>query len=103
MNNENKRTVYNFQAMEVRSQGYQNLYEYCNGVTIINQGNTEVWVNEVHLAASPLNVAATDRFAGESLAIGGNENEVLNGRLKITFGAGTIPLVVIVQKYFIYG
>lgn len=93
--------VYNFQGVEIRSNGYQQLYNECNGVTVINQGNVGVWVNEIFLNASPLNVLATDRFAGESVAIGGNENEVLQGRLKITFEAGTNPLIIVIQKYYL--
>lgn len=93
---------YTFFAEEVREPGYYNLDAKCNGVTIINQGNGAAIVNQVYLNASPLNVSATDRYAGESLAIGGNEGEILTGRLQVAFApAVTQPLVIIVQKYYL--
>lgn len=92
---------YTFNAQEVAVSGYQNIDELCNGVTLINQGNGGVFVNNVYLNASPLNVAPGDRFAGESLAIGGNEGEILTGRLQIVFETQTAPLLIMVQKYYL--
>lgn len=92
---------FNFQGAEVSTTQYYNILENTNGVTVINQGNVGVWINQVYLNASPLNVNPGDRFAGESLAIGGNAGEIVAGRLRISFEAGTQPLVIIIQKYYL--
>lgn len=72
----------------------------CNSINVKNAGTTLVFVDQ-----NPL-------VPGESLAIGGNENEVLYGRHEVTFGpnpnivAFPLPqfnLAVIVQKFFIEG
>lgn len=95
---------YNFYAQEVRESCFITLDPLCNGVTIINQGNGGVNVQQCYLNSSPLNVSPGDRYAGESLAIGGNEGERLTGRLQIAFDAGvTEPLVIVVQKYYLPG
>lgn len=92
---------YNFQGIEVSANGYYNILEQTNGLTVINQGNVGVWVNQVYLNASPLNVNPGDRFGGESLAIGGNAGEIVAGRLQISFDPGTEPRVIIIQKYYL--
>ena len=96
---------YNFSCVQVSASGFQNLDALCNGVTIINQSNGPVYVNQVYLNASPLNVLPADRYAGESLAIGGNDGEILTGRIQISFDPALVtrPLVLIVQKYYLPG
>lgn len=97
-----KNKNFNFLASEQRENIKQQVFDNCNGVTIINQGNGGAYVNNVYLNPSPLNVLLTDRFAGESVSIGGNEGEVFKGRLDISFVPGqTSPLLVIIQKYYL--
>lgn len=97
--NESRR--YNFSCIEVREKGYFTIDELCNGVTVINQGNVGAWFNNIYLSPSPLNLLATDRFAGESAAIGGNAGEILTGRIQVDFAAGTQPRILIIQKYYL--
>lgn len=92
---------YAFSCVEVRQKGAFSIDELCNGITVINQGNAGAWFNNIYLSASPLNLLATDRFAGESAAIGGNEGEILTGRVQVDFATGTQPRILIIQKYYL--
>lgn len=71
----------------------------CNGFTVLNNGDTICFINDVPLfpSATPLTVA------GDSISIGGNENELYKGNITIKFQQplGATPSVVLIQKFFV--
>ena len=69
--------------------------QYCNGFTVVNIGATNMVVNGVPLAP-PIAPA----LLGESVSIGGNENEVFYGRVDISFTGG-IGNCIVSQKIYI--
>lgn len=70
------------------------LLDNVNGYTVINQGLTDCAVNGVVLKAG------TATASGESLSIGGNENEIFKGRidLKIDTNIGNVQVI---QKIYL--
>jgi hypothetical protein len=70
---------YNTTTQEYTVQRSVNVEKLCNGVTVINKGNTIAMWNGL-----PLN-------PGESMTVGGNEGEVFVGRIDISFTMPTPP------------
>lgn len=94
---------YNYKSQDYYSTTQVDIDSQCNSITFINKGNTVLTAAGVTLMPSPLNVAATDRFAGESYTVGGNEGEIFGGKALIQFLApiGNNPCVTVIQKYYI--
>lgn len=67
----------------------------CNGWTAINIGTTLVNVNQI-----PLNAGVPGTNNGESFTIGGNADEVFEGRISVSFPSGA-GVVLIIQKYYL--
>jgi hypothetical protein len=68
----------------------------CNGFTIVNRGNTLVRIN-----SEPL-------LPGEAKAVGGNEDEIYVGSIRIQFDStGVTPPLInsawVTQKIYLYG
>lgn len=70
---------YNISMQNYTQQKSVVVENLCNNVTVINKGNTLVLWNGL-----PLN-------PGESMTVGGNEDEVYIGRIDITFALPTPP------------
>jgi hypothetical protein len=68
-----KLAKYNFTQQEYRSLHSVNIEQKCNGVTVLNAGNTVATWNGIPIAP------------GVSLTIGGNQGEEFIGRVDINF------------------
>jgi hypothetical protein len=90
-----RKAPYSFIGATYTSNKQLMLDSNCNGITVINKGNTIVYFNGVELLPS-----LTAGQTGESLSIGGNSNEILNSRLDISFVDGTNPKAIVIQKYY---
>lgn len=87
---------YNFSGQQYSQNQNITLDENCNGITVINNGATAAFLNEI-----PLNAGVPGTNNGESLTIGGNKGEVLKGRVSIRFAAGVGSSVIVIQKFYI--
>lgn len=86
--------LYNATMQEYTQQHSVVVDKFCNGVTVINKGNTIAMWNGLPL------------LPDESMTIGGNEGEVYVGRVDISFAPST-PVVVptinsawVIQKFY---
>jgi len=70
--------------------------QYCNGVTIVNIGATNMQVNGV-----PLAPPVAPSLVGESVSFGGNRNEIFYGRIDISFTAGAGSRCIVQQKVYV--
>ena len=71
----------------------------CNGFTVTNIGDTTAFVNDMVLFPGVPGVSL-----GDSRTIGGNENEIYVGNIKLSFDViapGVAPQIEIIQKFFI--
>jgi hypothetical protein len=68
----------------------------CNSITAINKGASLVTINGI-----PLLPSITPGQSGESIAIEGNGQEILSGRVDISFSGAGAKYVVIIQKIFV--
>jgi hypothetical protein len=93
------RDGYNISALTYNQSGFITVIQNCNGFTFTNLGDTIAEVNGMVIfpSATPL----TD--IGDSRSVGGNQNEVYTGNIKLSFRLplGATPLVEIAQKFFI--
>lgn len=94
---------YNFITQEYYQNQAVNIIEDTNSIIAINQSRGGgVMVNGCYLNSSPLNINPGDRYAGETISIGGNQGEIVSGKLQIAFDPTTVDRrVIIIQKYFI--
>lgn len=93
---------FNWNSQDYTANQNFNVDEHCNAVLIINKGNTRLTVNNIILMPSPLNVNPGDRYAGESIVLGGHIGERYKGNIIIQFDpAGTDPFVSVGQKYYV--
>jgi hypothetical protein len=86
--------LYNTTTQQYTQQHSVVVDKLCNGVTVINKGNTIVLWNGL-----PLN-------PNESMTVGGNEGEVFVGRVDISFQP-SVPVVIptinsawVIQKFY---
>lgn len=86
---------YNFAGQQYSADQSIELDRFCNGITAINVGATVCLFNGI-----PLNPGVPGSGNGESIAIGGNKGEVLQGRVAVQFptGAGN---VIVIQKFYL--
>lgn len=70
----------------------------CNSITVRNIGDRVLVFNGIPLQPPP-----GVGLSGESVSFEGNENEVYEGRIQISFlaGAGVNPLAEVTQKFYI--
>ena len=69
----------------------------CNCITVTNYGDSTATVNGKTLFPGTIG-----SIAGDSISIGGNENEIFSEkRLTISFSGGTINNLEIIQKYYL--
>lgn len=69
----------------------------CNGATITNTGDKTARINNILLYPGVIG-----SVLGDSVSIGGNENEIYTGQLTLSFeGAGANPSVQVIQKFFV--
>lgn len=86
---------YNVSIQEYQQPSKVIVDKYCNGVTVVNIGATNMRINGI-----PLAPPVAPQLIGESYTFGGNRNEIFYGRLDIGFTGGTGNCLVI-QKYYI--
>jgi hypothetical protein len=85
---------YNTTTQEYTEQRSVNLDKLCNGVTVINKGNTIVMWNGLPLVPD------------ESMTVGGNKGEVFVGRVDISFSLPTpapptpVNSAWVIQKFY---
>ena len=88
---------YNISVSNQIKTGNVDVQAGCNGFTATNVGDTIVRVNDVLLYPGTIGTNL-----GDSVQIGGNENEIFAGYIKVVFNiGGANPNVQIVQKIFI--
>jgi hypothetical protein len=68
----------------------------CNGMLIVNTGDSIVTVN-----GQPLYPGIPGTSLGDSLPIGGNAGELFTGNVQLIFGAGATPEVTVTQKFYV--
>lgn len=92
--------LYNTSTQQYTQQHSVVVEKFCNGVTIINKGNTIAMWNGLPL------------FPDESMTVGGNEGEVFIGRVDLSFrlptAADGIPIPAtpinsawVIQKFYV--
>jgi hypothetical protein len=87
--------LYNTSTQEYTQQHSVVVEKLCNGVTVINKGNTIAMWNGLPL------------LPDESMAVGGNEGEVFIGRVDISFSLPTpappVPVnsAWVIQKFYV--
>jgi len=91
-----EKLFYNINAQEYSESQQIAVPDNCNGMTLINRGDGIVYVNNIPLSPNP-----TPGAAGEAVSIGGNVGEYYNGRLTVNFAAQTIPLLIVIFKYYV--
>ena len=87
---------YNVIVITVTTQEEIEVHKNCNGVTVRNLGNTNVFINGIRLLPAP-----GIGLCGESVEFSGNEDEFYRGRIQISFGAGVTPSAEITQKFYV--
>lgn len=94
-----KENKYNISVQSYNGSGDVAVIPRCNGVTVTNTGDTIAFINDIILFPS----ATPATSVGDSVSIGGNENEIYKGNLRLKFQApvGVIPQVEIIQKFFV--
>lgn len=96
MVNKNNLQPYNISAITIsKSQGLDLGAQPVNSMTFINLGTTIVTIN----GGIILNPGTPGTNNGESISIGGNENEYFDGRIDIGFVGGN-GLLLAILKYF---
>jgi len=70
--------------------------QFCNGVTIVNTGTTNMRVNGV-----PLGPPIAPGLLGESVSFGGNRNEIFYGRVDISFDVLAGARCIVEQKVYV--
>lgn len=61
----------------------------CNNITAVNKGTTIIDFNGIPLSAN------------ESITVGGNAGEILQGKVSISFSGTGTSKAVIIQKYYL--
>jgi hypothetical protein len=89
---------YNISTVNYNSGGVITRDTPMNGFTVTNIGDTAAMVNGMLIGP-----AIPPAVVGDSISIGGNENEQFVGHLTLSFviPLGANPLVEVVQKFFI--
>lgn len=91
-----KKSPYSFNGTTYKKNQTVSLDPNCNGITVINRGDSIVTFNGI-----PLLPATTAGQTGEQLSIGGNGGEILNSRVDLTFATGgTNNNATIIQKFY---
>jgi hypothetical protein len=92
------RQQYNISVATYNVSGVISVIKMCNGFTATNIGDTICEVNGMILYPG-----TPGTILGDSRSIGGNENEVYAGNIKVAFAnpGGAQPLLEIVQKFFV--
>lgn len=93
-----KRNPYSFNGIPVTSNKTVELDPNCNGITVINRGDSTLTFNGI-----PLLPSTVPGQTGEQLSIGGNANEILNNRIDLHFTGGTINKAIVIQKFYTCG
>ncbi len=92
-----ERTCFTISTQTYRASCQANIDQPCNAWTAINIGDDVVQIENIILLPG-----AAPALSGQSVSVGGNENEVLVGKqLNVKFaGVGVNPAVQIIQKTF---
>lgn len=87
---------YNVLINNYSENRFVEVYENCNGYTVLNVGDSDMLVNGILLHKG------TPTSMGESITFGGNAGEVFNGRIDISFiPGGVAPMATIIQKIYL--
>jgi hypothetical protein len=88
--------IYDIVPSFYTANAHVQLDRYCNGVTVVNIGLTNMTVNQVPLAP-PIAPA----LLGEAQIFGGNRNELFRGRIDVGFTAGAGSRCIVIQKVYV--
>jgi len=87
---------YNISVVTINKSGFVNVMENCNSWMVTNTGADIVEVNDMILYPGTVGTSL-----GDAKTIGGNENEVYAGNIKVSFRTLVNPAVEIVQKAYL--
>lgn len=88
--------IYDIVPSFYTANAHVQLDRYCNGVTVVNIGATNMTVNHV-----PLAPPVAPALLGEAQTFGGNRNELFRGRIDIGFTAGAGSRCIVIQKIYV--